>query len=152
MKIALDTNIIAYAEGVNGESRKADAMQLISRMPTASIVIPVQTLLELFNLLVRKAGMAREDARLNVEQWLFGYTSVETTSSLMFEAMGLAVRHGLQIFDAMILAAAAGAKCDLLLSEDMHDGFVWNGVTVRNPFEPNSRVWLEDLLNPADRA
>ena len=39
-----------------------------------------------------------------------------------------------QVFDAMILATAADANCDFLLSEDMHSGFVWQGCRVMNPF------------------
>ena len=36
--------------------------------------------------------------------------------------------------DKASIVAAASAGCDLLLSEDMHDGMVWRGTTVRNPF------------------
>ena len=48
--------------------------------------------------------------------------------------MDLAVHHVLSIWDAVILSAAAAAGCRLLLSEDLQDGFTWNGVTVVNPF------------------
>jgi hypothetical protein len=34
----------------------------------------------------------------------------------------------------MILSAAADARCRLLLSEDLQEGFTWRGVTVVNPF------------------
>jgi len=32
-----------------------------------------------------------------------------------------------------MLAAAAGSGCRWLFSEDMQDGFIWRGVTIRNP-------------------
>jgi predicted nucleic acid-binding protein len=36
----------------------------------------------------------------------------------------------------LILAAAVEARCDLLLTEDLQDGFAWRGVVVSNPFGP----------------
>ncbi|HWF78051.1 MAG TPA: hypothetical protein VN694_12835 [Caulobacteraceae bacterium] len=63
-------------------------------------------------------------------------------------ALGLAADHHLQIFDAIILAGAASARCDGLLSEDLHDGFAWRGVAVLNPFRPENagklRQWLRE--------
>jgi predicted nucleic acid-binding protein len=64
MRIALDTNILAYAEGVNGALMRDKALKLIQRLPPEAIVLPAQALGELFNVLVRKAkrrpGRARE--------------------------------------------------------------------------------------------
>lgn len=50
------------------------------------------------------------------------------------EALELAHRHNLQIYDALILAAAAGAGCEMLISEDMQNGFKWGGLAIANPF------------------
>jgi predicted nucleic acid-binding protein len=147
VKIAIDTNILCYAEGVNGPALMTEALKLFRQLPTESIVIPAQALLELFNVLVRKAGFSRPAAVPKVTQWMSGYQTASTTSALMTTAMELAVRHEFQIFDAMILAAAAEAKCSLLLTEDMHEGFTWNGVTITNPFKPNRHVWLDLLLS-----
>lgn len=147
MKIAIDTNILGYAEGVNGDEWKREALALIQGLPIPSIVIPTQVLLELFNILIRKAGRTRNEAREKVAEWIVGYESAPTTSTLMATAMDIAVDHQFQIFDAMILAAAAEAGCSLLLSEDMHEGFTWNGVTITNPFKPNRHVWLDVLLS-----
>jgi predicted nucleic acid-binding protein len=43
MKIALDTNVLAYAEGVNGTVMRDKALELIQQLPPAAIVLPVQT-------------------------------------------------------------------------------------------------------------
>ena len=55
MRIEIDTNVLAYAEGVNGESKKDEALTLLLRLEPAAVRLPVQTLGELFNVLVRKA-------------------------------------------------------------------------------------------------
>ena len=55
MRVALDTNILAYAEGVNGAVRKKAALDIIEKLPAESTFLPVQVLGELFQVLVRKA-------------------------------------------------------------------------------------------------
>jgi len=146
VKIAIDTNILAYAEGVNGESLRQRAVSFIQRIPNDNVVIPTQVVAELFHLLVRKGGFARPAAWSLASRWHNSYDSAPTTKASMAVALDLALGHELQIFDAVILAAAAEAQCSLLLSEDMHDGFTWHGVTVANPFKPNPHVLLQLLL------
>jgi len=51
MNVALDTNILAYAEGVNGTDHKDAALGLLDRLPPDTTLLPVQTLGELFNVL-----------------------------------------------------------------------------------------------------
>ena len=63
MRVALDTNLLAYAEGVNGPDKQEAALALITRLPRAAVVIPAQALGELFNVLVRKAQRSRGEAR-----------------------------------------------------------------------------------------
>ena len=69
MKVAPDTNILASAEGTNGASMKEAALDLIQRLPAESIVLPVQTLGELFNVLVRKAKRPATNARTAILSW-----------------------------------------------------------------------------------
>ncbi|MEX0852343.1 MAG: PIN domain-containing protein [Bauldia sp.] len=148
MKAALDTNILAYAEGVNGEKRRDGALDLLSGLPPDSTVIPVQVLGELFNLLVRKAGRSRQRARDAVLSWHDAYPVVETTAPIMMVAADLATVHRLELWDAVVLSAAAAAGCRLVLSEDLQDGFTWSGVTVANPFARVPHRLLASFRNP----
>jgi len=69
MKVALDTNVLAYAEGTNGAAMRDKALELIQRLPVGALVLPVQTLGELFNVLVRKAKRRPARARAAVLSW-----------------------------------------------------------------------------------
>ncbi len=69
MRVALDTNVLAYAEGINGAERRGAALDLVHRLPQEATVIPVQVLGELYNVLVRKAGKSRSDAREGLLNW-----------------------------------------------------------------------------------
>ncbi|MDQ2080091.1 PIN domain-containing protein [Xanthobacteraceae bacterium Astr-EGSB] len=146
MRVALDTNVLAYAEGVNGAERRGPALGLVQRLPQEATVIPVQVLGELFNVLVRKAGRSRSDARGALLSWRDTFPVIETSPEIMLTAADLATDHQFGIWDAVILSAASQAGCRLLLSEDLQEGFTWGGVTVVNPFAAPRHALLDALL------
>jgi predicted nucleic acid-binding protein len=149
VRVALDTNVLAYAEGINGVDRRDAALSLIRRLPQAGAVVPVQVLGELFNVLVRKGGRSRSDARDALLSWRDTFPVVETSPEIMQAAADLATDHQLGIWDAVIVSAASQAGCRLLLTEDLHEGFTWAGVTVTNPFSSPRHALLNALLGEA---
>jgi predicted nucleic acid-binding protein len=148
VKVALDTNVLAYAEGTNGAAMRATAIDLVERLPQESVVIVAQTLGELFNVLVRKVKRRPDRARAAVLTWCDAYPVVETSAAVVVSAADLAADHGLVIWDSLVVSAAAEAGCRLLLSEDLQDGFTWRGVTVANPFAASLHPLLAALLTP----
>jgi predicted nucleic acid-binding protein len=146
VRIAFDTNLLAYAEGINAAERRDAALNLIRRLPQEAAVVPVQVLGGLFNVLVRKGGKSRSDARDVLLSWRDTFPVVETSPEVMLTAADLATDHRLGIWDAVILSAASQAGRRLLLSEDLQEGFTWAGVTVVNPFSSPRHALLSALL------
>ncbi len=146
MRVALDTNILAYAEGVNGEDMRRAALDLLRRLPPTAAIIPIQVLGELFNVLVRKGGSPRDKARAAILDWRDSFPLIETSAAIVFAAADLATDHRLSIWDSVILAAAAAGGCRLLLSQDLQDGFTWSGVTVTDPFLASHHPVLAAIL------
>lgn len=146
MLVALDTNILVYAEGLNGAGMKDLAIKLVQKLPPEKTVLPVQVLAELFSVLVRKAGKDVKSAVRSVTNWQDAFPMVETSPKAFSGAMELVSNHKFGIWDAIVLATTAVAECRLLLSEDLHDGFSWNGVTVTNPFSDSKHTLLKALL------
>lgn len=147
MRVAIDTNVLAYAEGINSAERRDAALALIRQLPQQAAVIPVQVLGELFNVLVRKGGRSRSQARDALLSWRDTFPTAETSPETMLMAADLSTDHQLGIWDAVILSAATQAGCRLLLSEDLHEGFTWGGVTVVNPFSKPRHPLLQALLD-----
>jgi predicted nucleic acid-binding protein len=146
VKVALDTNVLAYAEGVNSAEKRDTVLELLRNVPQEAAVIPVQVLGELFNVLVRKAGREPEGARQALLGWRDAFPVIGTTPEVMMMAVDLAADHRFAIWDAVILSAASQTGCRLLLSEDLQDGFTWGGVTVVNPFASPRHALLQTLL------
>lgn len=134
MRIALDTNLLVYAEGVNGEERRSAALIALDALAEDHVLIPAQALGELFAVLTRKAGRNAETSRQALLGWTDSFAVIDTTQAVLLEAMEIATTHRLAFWDSVMLAAAAQAGCRQLLSEDMQHGFTWRGVTIRNPF------------------
>lgn len=154
MRVALDSNILAYLAGV---SRSADdngkiakVREFVSRLAeSASLVAPAQTLGELFVVLRRSGASAQEAREVLLElAEAFGTSASETRTAL--SAADLVVDHKLQFWDALIVTAAADAGCALLLSEDMHHGFVTRGLTIVNPFVEDAHPKLTALIEVSE--
>lgn len=147
MRIELDTNVLAYAEGLNGVERRDAALALIRRVSQQAAAIPVQVLAELFNVLVRKGGKSGSDSRDALIGWRDTFPVIETSAEALMAAVDLATGHQLGIWDAVILSTASHSGCRLLLSEDLQEGFTpARGVTVVNPFASPQHTLLDALL------
>lgn len=130
MRVFADTNIAVYAESDDGEkSRRARA--IIEDSP----VISTQVVNEVIATLTGKYAFSRPDA-YDVASGLMDLCEVAPVDQgTVREAMRIAVRYQLSHWDALIVAAALEAGCDLLYSEDMQHDQVFDGrVTVKNPF------------------
>jgi predicted nucleic acid-binding protein len=145
MRVALDSNFLLYSTGINDPQRAGTARDVLDRLSPDHTFIPVQVLGEVFRVLTRKAKLDPAVARTVVVELRDAYPLLETTPAILLAALDLSVDHQVSIWDGVIVACAAAADCRLLLSEDLQDGFTWQGLTVVNPFakKPN------DLLTAA---
>jgi predicted nucleic acid-binding protein len=152
--VSLDTNLLVYAEGSDGTSKQTVALHVLRLLPRRTTIVPVQVLGELFNVLVRKRQYSRADARRTILTWHDAFTTTGTSVDTLISAADLATIHQLSLWDAIVLTVAAESGCRLLLTEDLQEGFTWNGVTVVNPFAPTWHPLLEVALGasgpPAD--
>ena len=147
MRVALDTNILAYAEGLGDETRCTAAYRLIEQLPGDQVLLPAQILGELSRVLTGKAKRSPESTREAILGWADSFEVVDSTWPAFQSALDLTVDHNLPIWDALILAVAAENRCRLLISEDFQSGFTWRGLTVVNPFTTQTSPLLNELLN-----
>lgn len=148
--IAIDTNVLVYAEGLGDLPRITKARLLIERLRTRRLVMPLQVAFEFLQVLIRKEKIPRERAVRSLATWQETLRVVSPSPDVIPAAVELVEHHQLQIFDAAILATAHLAGASLLVSEDMADGFSWRGVTVVNPFATPLHPTLQESLDALD--
>ena len=149
MRTCLDTNILAYAEGLNkvdNQTRQQETIDLLSKFSPEHMVIPAQVLGELFRILTGKAKLSATDARSAVMQWADSHETVDTPWAAFQAAFDLTTTSHFQIWDALIINIAAENRCRMLLSEDMQHNFTYRGVTIVNPYAVPTHPLLAPLL------
>lgn len=146
MRVALDTNILAYAEGVGDEPKCALAVGLIGQLQPEAVILPAQTLGELYRVLTGKQKISCADAEQAILMWADVFNIADSTWSAFQSAFNLIRDHQISMWDGLIMSVAAEQGCRVLLSEDFNDGFTWRGVTVINPFNTSKHKLLAQIL------
>ena len=124
-----DSNILIYAQeqGPKGETARACLAK--------GGVISVQVLNEFASVMHRKYKRTWpeiEEALSDVELVIGEILPV--TMQIHRMALILARDHNINIYDALIIAAALDADCDILYSEDLQHGRKFGDLLVVNPF------------------
>jgi len=125
-----DTNVLVYMASAN-EPKADRASELVGQTGFVS----VQVLNEFSSVARRKLRWDWGDIREFVADVLVPVEACQVSLTTHNLGLSLAERHGLHIYDAMIVAAALEADCDTLYSEDMHAGLVVDDrLRIVNPF------------------
>jgi len=129
-KAFFDTNVLIHAFAKD-DRRTEIAEALLAK----GGLVGVQTLNEFVAVAVRKLAMPWEDVleALSAIRSLCP-SPLPVTIETHNTALHIAARYGYHIYDSLVVAAALLASCRTLYSEDMHDGQVIDGLTIRNPF------------------
>ncbi len=83
---------------------------------------------------VNKMKMAPGDVRGAVESMADGQV-VSHSPDLVIRAIHTSQASKITMWDALIVEAARVGGCKILLTEDLSDGQVINGVRITNPFK-----------------
>lgn len=124
-----DTNILVYAFLESGKREKA--LEVLSNGGTIS----TQVLNEFTNVALRKFGRSWQETANAIATIRMRFPQIEPiTAETHTAAMSLLRNHTLFFYDALIVASALLAECDVLFSEDLQNGQGIRGLVVRNPF------------------
>jgi predicted nucleic acid-binding protein len=130
----LDTNVLVYADDADAGTKRATAQELLEGvLTTGDGVLSTQVLQEYFVVATRKLGVPPEVAQRRVELYA-SLTVIVIQVEHIVQAIKLHRLHQLSFWDALVVHAASLAGCSQLLSEDLQEGRVLEGVEVVNPF------------------
>jgi predicted nucleic acid-binding protein len=128
----LDTNVLVYANSL-GDSRAATARQLL----LDGGVVGVQVLNEFASVARTKLAMTWTEVQEVIEKIVILCPNPRPLGiETHLHALKISKGYGFSIWDGLIVAAAAEARCSKLLTEDLQHGQVVEGVRIENPFRP----------------
>ncbi len=126
----VDSNVVLYL--LSGDPAKADRAQALL---AAGAFVSVQVLNEVTSVCLRKLKMPWQE----IDALLLAVKAACEVLPLTVESHEKAVeitkRYQLSFYDANIVACAVISGAPVLLTEDMHAGFLIDGLKLQNPFK-----------------
>ena len=132
----VDTNVLVYAhDSTEPAKQRAARWGLEQLWEQRSGALSTQVLQEFYVVATRKMTrpMSPREAREIVDLYTAWHV-VLIEPSLILTASELEERHELSFWDALILEAARVAGATTLLTEDLQEGALIEGITIQNPF------------------
>jgi predicted nucleic acid-binding protein len=144
-RVFVDTNVLVYARDRTDEEKNRVALAWLSALWDAHAGrLSWQVLQEYYVTVTRKLDFARDPAlaREDVAS-LVTWRPIPLELGIIDAAWSIEDRFQLSWWDALIVAAAQAMDCTHLLTEDLQDGQVLDGVTVISPFTHTPAAILE---------
>ncbi len=134
--VFVDANVFLYADDENDPAKQPRAYAWIDHLWYGGLGrTSLQVLSEYHVNLKRKAApdLSTEETWERVERFLL-WKPQPVNEAVFRLARQIEQRWRLSWWDSMVVAAAQLQGCAVLLTEDLQDGAVYGGVTVRSPF------------------
>jgi predicted nucleic acid-binding protein len=136
--VFVDTNVLVYAVDRSEVDKRLTAhawLQHLWRQDSGRT--SVQVIRESYAVLCRPRRGEPILSRNQARDWvstLFTWRPCPISLPLLRDAMAVQERFALSWWDSLIVAAAQTQSCEYLLTEDLQDGQVIDGLTIVNPF------------------
>jgi predicted nucleic acid-binding protein len=134
--VFVDTNVFVYARDPRDPAKQARAEEWLAVLwRDYAGRTSMQVLSEYYYTVTRKLAPRISPAEAwHDTRYLLVWDPVPVDAALLRHARETEQRWQLSWWDSMVVAAAQLQGCALLLTEDLQDGAVYGGVTVRSPF------------------
>ena len=133
-KTFIDTNIFIYAADARDQKKQTTARECIRFLAGEHLgVVSTQVLMEFTSAAVNKLGLSLRSAK-RLLHFFNNFEVLRVDADLISTGIDTAILSEISFWDGVILAAAAATRSQILLSEDLSDGQVVNGVEIFNPF------------------
>ena len=134
-KIFIDTNILLYAYDLDAGMKHTVAADILRKLwIDDSGVLSTQVLQEFYVNVTAKIPKPLSPARARAAISRYSVWPVEENNAdSVIRASEIQERYRLSFWDALIIAAAAKSGARTLLSEDLNNGQVIEGLKIVNP-------------------
>jgi predicted nucleic acid-binding protein len=145
IRVAIDSNVLIYAE-LEPDSEKGRRSAELILQAARDGVIPAQVLGEFLRFVQRRVPGAFEDAVRQALLYQSLFLIPPTTEAIINSASEMAHAHRMQLWDCVVCTASAQAGARVLLTEDMQDGRLVDGLRLVNPFAAANDKSIDDIF------
>jgi predicted nucleic acid-binding protein len=130
----IDTNVLVYAEASDAPDKQQAALALLKQLyETGTGVLSTQVLQEYCNVAIKKLKLPVAHIRAQLDMYE-QFEVVQITPAIIRAGLDLNQTRSVGFYDALIIASAQTAGCNVLFSEDLNTGELIAGVQLLNPF------------------
>jgi predicted nucleic acid-binding protein len=134
-KIFIDTNIFVYTLDKYDKNKQKIARKMIKTIVENEIaVISTQILQEFYNICTTKLHLEPLKVKGYVHNYSENLEVVQNSSDIIERGIDISIISKISFWDALLIAAAEYSKCFEIITEDLNDGQIINGIKIRNPF------------------
>jgi predicted nucleic acid-binding protein len=134
--VFVDTNVLVYAHDLDAGEKRERARHWVRELWSSRAgVVSLQVLQEFYVNVTRKIpkALSPKVAKAAVDAYRAWKVSLLEVPDVM-RAIDLSEANRLSLWDALIVIAAARARASVLVTEDLNDGQIIEGVRIENPF------------------
>jgi len=133
-KYFLDTNFFVYLFSEDEKDKKIKCHNLFQSLKEdIHLVTSTQVLKEFTAVMIGKFNVEP----LFVKKFIDNLNKLEVIQEsidLIKSAIDIHILNQLSFWDSLIISAAKSANCNMILTEDMNDGQVIDGIKIQSPF------------------
>ncbi|MBN1568057.1 MAG: PIN domain-containing protein [Acidobacteria bacterium] len=133
----VDTNVLVYAHDTSAGAKHERAARLLEESWESRLCcLSIQVLQEFYVSITRKVAHPLESSAAaqiitDLSVWRVHVPGVND----VLAAIEIQRRFDLAFWDAMILQSAVRLRCEIVWSEDLNSGQIYDSVRAVNPFE-----------------
>ena len=133
-RLSLDANVLIYGIDAGDPAKHQAARRVISLSAERDCVLSLQTLAEFYFVTTRKGKLGAPQAKAQMDELRSVFPMALPSARTLGLAIDASERHRIGFWDGMLIAVMHEAGVGVLLTEDLQDGQVYEGVRCLNPF------------------
>jgi len=147
-KVSLDTNVLVCAVDSRDKARRRHALAAIEVTFGLERILTLQALSEFYFVSTTKVGVSASAARIQLTDWQALFPVVTAKPATLLRAIDVHGARKLSFWDALLIVTCTEGGVTVLLTEDLQDEQVIEGVRCVNPFTRTAAQLTKLIRSP----
>jgi predicted nucleic acid-binding protein len=133
-KIFIDTNILVYTVDKFDKNKQKAARSILKEIvANETAAISTQVLQEFYISCTKKLNMKPLKAKEYIHNYIENFEVIQNGPAIIERGIDISILSQISFWDALLIAAAESSNSTELMTEDLNDGQIINGVKIKNP-------------------